>query len=227
MTLLEKIRMWWQSHFRTVKIYTHLQELIADLRAAGLSQRANEVEKTLIAGSFADELLEEEAILLRNIVKEETLSPSLKRKIRRIQIESWGILSRILRIDASEVVSPVQFFPAPKSIVHPKVDYTRAHKWVSDDHCDEDFCFVKCRICGKFALIDEEIDTIYLSADNPGNAHLYGIANSIKCPSCSSSDSFEDTSEDDAQAIRKSEWAEFLRDGTSLRNCSESRDWCM
>ena len=28
---------------------------------------------------------------------------------------------------------------------HPEVDYTRAHKWVGDDHCDEDFCFVKCR----------------------------------------------------------------------------------
>lgn len=32
MALLEKIRMWWRLHFRTVKIYTHLQELIADLR---------------------------------------------------------------------------------------------------------------------------------------------------------------------------------------------------
>ena len=150
MALLEKIRMWWRLHFRTVKIYTHLQELIADLRAAGLSQRANEVEETLKAGSFATELLEAEAILLRNILKEETLSPSLKRKIRRIQIESWGILSRILHIDASEVVSSVRCSPAPKSIVHPEVDYTRAHKWVGDDHCDEDFCFVKCRICGKF-----------------------------------------------------------------------------
>ena len=214
MTLLEKIRMWWRLHFRTVKIYTHLQELIADLHAAGMSQRANEVEKTLIAGSFADELLEAEAILLRNIVKEETLSPSLKRKIRRIQIELWGILSRILCIDASEVVSPCSIFPAPKSIVHLEVNDTRAHKWVGDDHCDEDFCFVKCRICGKFALMDEEIDTIYLNADNPCNAHLYGIAASVKCPNCGSSDSFEDTSENDAQAIRESEWAEFLRDGT-------------
>ena len=214
MALLEKIRMWWRLHFRTVKIYTHLQELIADLRAAGLSQRANEVEETLKAGSFATELLEAEAILLRNILKEETLSPSLKRKIRRIQIESWGILSRILHIDASEVVSPVRFSPVPKSIVHPEVDYTRAHKWVGDDHCDEDFCFVKCRICGKFALMDEEIETIYLSADNPGNAHLYGIAASVKCPNCGASDSFENTSENDAQAILESEWAEFLRDGT-------------
>ena len=76
MALLEKIRMWWRLHFRTVKIYTHLQELIADLRAAGLSQRANEVEETLKAGSFAAELLEAETILLRNIVKEETLSYS-------------------------------------------------------------------------------------------------------------------------------------------------------
>ena len=213
MALLEKIRMWWQLHFRTVKIYTHLQELIADLRAAGLSQRANEVEETLKAGSFAAELLEAEAILLRNILKEETLPPSLKRKIRRIQIESWGILSRILHIDASEVVSPVRFSPVPKSIVHPEVDYIRAHKWVGDDHCDEDFCFVKCRICGKFALMDEEIETIYLSADNPGNAHLYGIAASVKCPNCGASDSFENTSENDAQAILESEWAEFLRDG--------------
>ena len=227
MTLLEKIRTWWQPHFRAVKIYTHLQELIADLHAAGLSQQANEVEKTLKAGPFADELLEAEAILLRNIVKEETLSPSLKRKIRRIQIESWGILSRILRIDASEIVSPVQFSLAPSPIVHPEVDYTRAHKWVGGDHCDEDFCFVKCRICGKFALMDEEIDTIYLNADNPCNTHLYGIADSIKCPNCGASDSFENTSEDDAQAIRKSEWVEFLRNGTSLRNCSESRDWRM
>ena len=214
MALLEKIRMWWRLHFRTVKIYTHLQELIADLRAAGLSQRANEVEETLKAGSFAAELLEAEAILLRNILKEETLSPSLKRKIRRIQIESWGILSRILHIDASEVVSSVRCSPAPKSIVHPELDYTRAHKWVGDDHCDEDFCFVKCRICGKFALMDEEIETIYLSADNPGNAHLYGIAASVKCPNCGASDSFENTSENDVQAIRESEWAEFLRDGT-------------
>lgn len=214
MALLEKIRMWWRLHFRTVKIYTHLQELIAELHAAGLSQRANEVEETLKAGSFAAELLEAEAILLRNILKEETLSPSLKRKIRRIQIESWGILSRILHIDASEVVSSVRCSPAQKSIVHPEVDYTRAHKWVGDDHCDEDFCFVKCRICGKFALMDEEIETIYLSADNPGNAHLYGIAASVKCPNCGASDSFENTSENDVQAIRESEWAEFLRDGT-------------
>ena len=58
MALFEKIRMWWRLHFRTVKIYTHLQELIADLRAAGLSQRANEVEETLKAGSFAAELLQ-------------------------------------------------------------------------------------------------------------------------------------------------------------------------
>ena len=54
--------MWWRLHFRTVKIYTHLQELIADLRAAGLSQRANEVEETLKASSFAAEL---EDILIR------------------------------------------------------------------------------------------------------------------------------------------------------------------
>ena len=62
--------------------------------------------------------------------------------------------------------------------------------------------------------MDEEIETIYLSADNPGTAHLYGIAASVKCPNCGASDSFENTSENDVQAIRESEWAEFLRDGT-------------
>lgn len=80
MALLEKIRMWWQLHFRTVKIYTHLQELIADLRAAGLSQRANEVEETLKAGSFAAELLEAEAILLRIFSKRKRCRHLLKEK---------------------------------------------------------------------------------------------------------------------------------------------------
>lgn len=194
-----------------VKICTHLYELIAELRAAGLPQRANEVEETLKAALFTDELLKKEAILLRQIVKAETLPPSLKRKIRRIQIEAWGILNRIWGIEALEAVHFDSHLFAPETAALPEVDYARAHRWVGDDHSNEDFCFVKCRSCGKFALMDNEIETIYLSADNPGDAYLYGLAGSVKCPDCGAFDSFEDTSEVDAENIRKSEWAGFLR----------------
>jgi len=87
-----------------------------------------------------------------------------------------------------------------KPVARPTVDYERAHKWIGQFHSNEAFCFVKCRTCGHFALMDDEIHTFYRNADDPGDARLYGIDGSVKCPNCGAYDSFGDTTEDDAEA---------------------------
>lgn len=214
MNLFEKIKLRLRPQ---VKVYTHLYELSADLRAIGLSQWAKEIDDTLGAGMFTDEIIGEEAILLARILKEETLPKSLNWKIHRIRFEIGGIWNRTFAIAASEFV-PAALAPSrQQAVAKPEVDYERAHKWVGGCHSDEDFKFVKCQTCGKFALMDDEIDTIYRSADDPRDACLYAITDPVKCPSCGASDSFEDTTGDDAEALLKSEWAEFLRIGTRLR----------
>ncbi len=96
--IFEKIRAWCHPQ---VKFYSHLRELAEALRETDLPQYAERINNAFY-GSTGGEILDAQHWALRLLLKEEKLPKQLKRQIRKILFEIWGIRHRFFFIAMSE-----------------------------------------------------------------------------------------------------------------------------
>ncbi len=71
---------------------------------------------------------------------------------------------------------------------------------------NDDFCFYKCDTCGCLALVNEEVEQIYVNSADMSCPVFYFDDVDVVCPACKSVNSFSSTTALDRDAILKSSW---------------------